>query len=132
MFDCIILSKSFSPLLEDLIHNIWTKNCVWWNLSHHVLNRHTMWESLVKILKTKHFKHEFYLFYTRPISVLWTMFVRFWWHLDLETLGMPPKGTPRAGEAFLSKNQCRFFAFFCINPIFNLFLGPPFAVFSPI
>ena len=70
------------------------------------------------------------------------MFDRFWWYLDLETLGMPLG----RGEPFCAKPMSFFFS---ISPIFNLVtandryenspegffifsLGPPLGVLSPI
>ena len=38
---------------------------------------------------------EFYLFSTKPIFIMETVFDRFWWLLDLETLALPPPPTPR-------------------------------------
>ena len=47
------------------------------------------------------------------------VFDRFWWYLELETLGMPPEGIPRAGEAVLCKTNVVICSF-SIGPIFNL------------
>ena len=89
---------------------------------------------------------EFYLFFsTRPICILWTVFDRFWRHLDLEILGIPPGGSLGMGKPFCAISMS-FFHIFSISPTFNLetandrykipliffFRGPPFGVLSPI
>ena len=47
------------------------------------------------------------------------MFDRFWYHLDLKTLGMPPGGTLGLGKLFCAISMS-FFHNFSTSPIFNL------------